>query len=104
MTVIAAPDYIDYAETYGSNGLAIVRVRIKIEVDSADLESVSLKVARFLSTGPSSVIEAVMSDRTLNGAVGDAIALNVEWPNHQEEPWIAYVPVQILVNKQGAKV
>lgn len=101
--------YIDYWGTLGANGVASVFVRLKIELDSsAGPKSVCIAMLDYLSVGtgnPVSVIDAVHSDRSLGGTCGPnaAAALTAEWDS-DTEPNVAWIPVQILLNKQNAQV
>lgn len=99
--------YVDYFGTMGPNGVASMFVRIKIELDSsAGPTSVCIAMLDYLSVGtgnPVSVIDAIHSDRSLGGVVGlnGAAALTAEWDS-DTDPGVAWIPVQILLNKQNA--
>jgi hypothetical protein len=104
LQVIPEGDYLGYFQSMGPDGSADMRVRIRIEVDAVDDESVFVKMCRYLAAGTgheSSVPNAVLVDRTLGGCVADAVPLIAEWPNPEAEPHVAYVPVQIILNKEG---
>jgi hypothetical protein len=107
VTVHSDPSgYISYWGTFGPNGDADILLRLKIEVDAGDLASVCIKIADYLSVGTdngSSIVDAVMADRTLGGVVGDCVILTAEWDT-ENEPFVAYLPVQIILRKVNAEV
>ena len=107
VTVHSDPSgYISYWGTFGPNGDADILLRLKIEVDAADVESMCIKIADYLSVGTgndSSIVDAVMADRTLGGVVGDCVILTAEWDT-ENEPFVAYLPVQIILRKVNAEV
>ena len=106
VTVHSDPEYISYWGTFGPNGDADLKLRIVIEVDAGDLTSICLKIADYLSVGTgngSSIVDAVMGDRTLGGVVGDCVVLTAEWDS-ENEPAKAVLPVQIILRKVNAEV
>lgn len=93
-----------YFETFGTAGYADINVRLKIEVDAIETESVGIKIASYLSVGTSngsSVVDAIRSDKTLGGVVDDCLPYDVEWS--PDEYWTAYINVRILAKKTGAQ-
>lgn len=108
ITVHSDPStHIDYWETLGSNGVESMFLRLKIELDAGEPESVCLAMCAYLGIGTgngSSVIDAVHSDRSLGGVIGaNGIAcLTAEWDD-DSDPYTAWVPVQILLTKQNAR-
>lgn len=98
--------YLAYIGTFGPNGEADLMLRLKLEVDAGDVESMCIKVAAYLSVGTgngSSIPDAVMFDKTLGGVVGDCVTLTAEWDS-DGDPGVAWIPVQIILSKQNAKV
>ncbi len=106
VTVHSDPEYISYWGTFGPNGDADIKLRLVLEVDAGDMTSICLKMADYLSAGTgneSSVVDAVMADRTLGGVVGDCVVLNAEWDS-ENEPQKAVLPVLIILRKVNAEV
>ena len=97
-------DYISYFETSGPAGLGDVRLLVRLLLSSANAESEWLVACRLLSAGTgfvSSIIDAVMADRTLGGAVADTFIGNARW---DPDDGAIEIPVAIQLNKQGAQV
>ena len=102
ITVDFAPDYLDYWETFGPNGIAAVRFVLRIEPAGTLLESSAIALDDYLSCGTgngSSVIDAVMSDVTL-GLTG----CNVHITGVTVDPVTATaeLAVEVNINKVGA--
>lgn len=105
ITVEPYGQYLDYFGTFGPNGNADMMVRLRIELMAGDLESVCIKMCDYLSVGTgntSSVVDAIMFDRTLAGFVEDCVALTVEWS--ADDLTTAFIPVGIILKKQNAEV
>lgn len=106
ITVYPDPNgYISYHDTMGPNGYASVMVRLKLEVDS-DSESMFIKITDYLSVGTgftSSIHDAVMADHTLGGVVTECVVLTAEW-DAENDPDVAWLPVQIILPKVNARV
>lgn len=97
--------YLDYWKTFGPNGNTDLMLRLKLEV-RADDESVFIKIADYLSAGTgfdSSIMDAVMADRTLGGTVEDAVVLEAYW-DAENDPSVAWLTVSIILKKQNAEV
>jgi hypothetical protein len=102
-----AGEYIDYWKTMGPNGNADMMLRLKVEVDSESSEAVAVKICDYLSVGTghtSSIVDAVMADRTLGGTVEDALVLSAEWVDPDSSRGVAWLPVSIILKKQNAEV
>jgi hypothetical protein len=98
--------YLAYFGTMGPDGEADLMLRLKIEVEAVDVESVCLKMCAYLGivTGNgSSVPDAIHVDRTLGGTVADCVALTAEWDS-DGDPRTAWVPLRIILHKQNAEV
>ena len=96
-------DYISFFETSGPTGLADVQLVIRIFLSAANPETEWLQVCRLLSAGTgfdSSIVDAVMADRTLGGAVADTFIGDARW---EPDDGAIDVPVQIQLNKVGAQ-
>ena len=100
--------YVGYFATFGANGRADVLLEVRVEVVGNDAETVFKKITRALSAGSahgSSVVDAVMSDRTLDGTVEDCKAMQGEWSVDEGGlSAMGVVPVEIVVSKSGAQV
>ena len=97
-------DYVTYYETSGSAGLADVQLLVRVFLSGNNIETEWLTAMRLLSAGTghsSSIVDAIMSDRTLGGVVADAFAGSARY--NPEEGTIE-IPVDIQLNKQGAQV
>jgi hypothetical protein len=104
-------EWINYIETFGANGTAIMMVELVIDFDSIDDESEFALLSDLASCGtsggtgaPSSLFDAVHSDRSLGGAVQDAIVLTASWSADPSVPLQARLPVQIILSKVQAEV
>ena len=96
-------DYISYFETSGPGGLSDVNVLIRVFLSGANAESEWLVMCRLLNAGTghaSSIVDAVMTDRTLGGVVADTFLGNARW--NPEEGSID-IPAGIQTNKIGAQ-
>lgn len=103
-TIQVWPDsqYVSYNETSGSEGLADVNVLVRVFLAGANIETEWIEAAQLLSAGTghgSSIIDAIMTDRSLGGVVADAFAGTSRW---NPEDGSIDVPVLIQVNKIGA--
>lgn len=99
-----AEDYITYFETSGPEGLAVVRLVVKIYLAAANSETEWMEMARLLSAGTghtSSVIAALMADHTLGSVVTTSFVGDASW-NPQDGT--VDIPVEVRVNKIGGPV
>lgn len=103
-----ASPYAGYFASFGANGRADVLLEVRVFVDGSNAESVFKKITRALSVGTahgSSVVDAIMSDRTIDGTVEDVKAMQAEWtviPGGLAAEGV--IPVEIVVSKSGAQV
>jgi hypothetical protein len=98
-------DYIQYFATFGSGGVAEIRLRLRVEVATADAETTFIQLTDVLSTGTgetSSIPDAINTDKTLGGVVRAATVLAAEWPADDALGNVAWVPVRVVLNKSGA--
>ena len=105
ITVLTDSPYIDYWDTFGPNGKAVMKLRLRLDVEG-DPESMAIQICAYLSIGTgntSSIADAVHLDKTLGGLVEQCIVLSAEFPN-DSEPGVAWVPVQIILGKTLAVV
>ena len=100
-------DYLAYFATFGADGLTDLQIRIRVELDALDDESLFVKMARFLSSGadfPSSIPDAIMQDPTIGGLVQNCVPLSAQWGIDGDlGPAVAFVPLSIIVKKSGAE-
>lgn len=97
-------EYVNYYITAGPTGVADMSLTIRVFLSGANAESEWLTVARLLSSGTghgSSLIDAVMGDRSLSDVVDDIVSLSSTW---NPEDGSIDIPVLIQVRKQGAPV
>ena len=94
--------YVDpYGESDDDEGMARVRLRLKVDIDTADGETAFNYMSELLTwDGPSSLRAAVMDDRTLRGVVDDVVVGPHTWETDDDnEAQTAWVPVDIFVQK-----
>lgn len=106
ITVYPPSGSLNYWQTFGPNGAAALTLRLKLEVDSDDTESIGIKICDYLGVGTgntSSIIDAVMADRTIGGTVEDAAILTAEWGDPDVDPGVAWLDVQVILKKQNAE-
>lgn len=100
--------YVDYAGTFGADGLGDIQLEIHVAFPTANGETTFKVMTRLLSVGTgfsSSIADAVMADRTLGGVVQDCVALEAQWDIDPDAlGQIATIPVRIIAKKQGAEV
>lgn len=105
LTVVPARSpYVDYFESFGPFGRVTLRLRVLVEANAANDESVFAQVCQFLAVGPgagSSIAEAILADTTLGGVVDSAVPMSGEWAA-PGQPWLAWVDVDVIAQKQGA--
>lgn len=97
-------DYVDYWQSFGSSGIAVVRLSVVIVPGKAD-ESARIRLDDFLSAGTgngSSVVDAVVADPTLGGVVRTVQVGAVSVSDGDGGP-VAVIPVTVYVGKIGAQ-
>ena len=103
-----AAAYVAYFGTMGPNGDADILLDVDIEVATAQPASAGIAMDDYLSAGTgntSSVIDAIHSDRTVAGTVGDCVCLTADAPVERDDGvLVGTVHVQIIVRKQNAEV
>lgn len=108
VVIRAADDYIAYFGTMGPNGVSDILLDVDVEVAAAQSASAYIAMDDYLSAGTgndSSVVDAIHSDRTLGGVVGDCICLTADGPTERDDGvLVGTVHVQIIVAKQNAEV
>lgn len=95
-------DYVDYWLTFGSAGLAAVRLVLVLEPGGNDPVSAGIALDDYLSAGTgngSSVIDAVLADRTLGLAGCDCVITSA---TVDATTVTARLSVSVTVNKIGA--
>ena len=106
ITIYPGTPYLDFFSTFGPNGTADMKLRVKIEVDG-DAESCAIKLCAYLGIGDtntSSVPDAINTPpRTLGGLVADCVALTAEW-DAEAATGTAWVDVLIYLSKTNARV
>ncbi len=94
--------WVNYFDTSGADGVADVNLVIEVYQSRGNAESEHIERTQLASAGvgfSSSIVDAVMVDRSLNGAVADAVTLNV---SVDPQNGTISIPVAIMVNKIGA--
>jgi len=97
-------DYVDYWQSFGASGIAVVRLSVVIVPGKAD-ESARIRLDDFLSAGTgngSSVVDAVVADPTLGGVVRTVQVGAVSVSDGDGGP-VAVIPVTVFVGKIGAQ-
>jgi len=95
--------YVNYFATSGPDGLSDVNLVIEVFLSGANPETEHLQRARLLSSGTgfgSSIVDAVMRDRSLGGTVDDAVTLTA---SVSPEDGTISIPVAIQAKKVGAE-
>ena len=95
-------DYVDYWLTFGSAGLAAVRLVLVLEPGGNDPVSAAIALDDYLSAGTgngSSVIDAVLADRTLGLAGCDCVITSAQV---DATTVTARLSVSVTINKIGA--
>ena len=95
-------DYVDYWLTFGAAGLAAVRMVLVLEPGGNDPVSAGIALDDYLSAGTgngSSVIDAVLADRTLGLAGCDCVITSA---TVDATTVTARLSVSVTVNKIGA--
>lgn len=106
VSVLPEPDFMSYGRTFGSAGVAELRLRVRVEAPGESAESSFVQMCRFLSVGTghgSSIPDAIMIDKTLDGVVQDCTVGDAEYPDPDELPWTADVTVRVMTKKIGAQ-
>jgi len=104
-------EYVSPWETMSGTGIVAVGLRLVMTI-GGDWETDFLQITRALSIGTdngTSLVDAVMSDKTLGGLVETMIAARPDspmtWtPGNADALTTAEVPVVVYVRKEGAKV
>lgn len=107
--VKAAAEHIAYIGTFGADGVGDMMLELVVQFNATDDESEVRRLCELQSAGtdmPSSLFDAVHSDRTLGGVVSDAVLLTADQvvEGDPEVPTSMVVPVRIVFTKSGAKV
>jgi hypothetical protein len=105
ITIWADPDYVDPWQSFGANGLALVRLMLRLDPRvGTDIPSAHRRRDDFLSIGvgnPSSILDALMVDTTLGltGCNVHGAAITVD-----DTDITAEIVVEIRIYKVGAEV
>lgn len=94
---------VGYFGTFGPDGESDVlgRLRLEIGVLPMTAENAAIKLSAYLdTTQPSSIVNAVMADKTLGGTVDECVVLSATVLS----PYEAEFPFSIILSKQGANV
>lgn len=92
--------------TFGPNGNADLMFQLRVDVTAQDMPSMSIKIDRYLGVGDgnnSSIVDAVMADRTLAGTVGSCAVLSAVVGDPDTAPGTAQLDVSIILSKQNAE-
>lgn len=90
--------YVSYYETFGTQGLADVRLILVIDAGTRTIDA-QIALDDYLGIGtPRSIVSAIEADRTLGGVVQSCVALKADGPSF-EGGLIARIPVEILAKK-----
>jgi len=100
-------EFISYFETFGSGGRSDVRAIIRIYTTTANAKTELKQVSDLLSTGTgegSSIIDAILADKTLDGNVETVNVLNARATvDQQSGAVIPELPIEIVLTKTGAQ-
>lgn len=94
-------------ETMSSGGFAKVLLDLVLTVNHADPDSAEIAMDDFMSVGsafPSSIIDAVQSDRTLGGVVSTCKVLDpIPAADDVDGGYQQVIPLELMVKKVGAQ-
>lgn len=101
--------WINYWDTFGPDGIAIMHVTIRATLEGLADEDVALRAWRLASTGLSqaaaaqalSIPDAIHADKTLGGTVQTIIVGEVTW---NEDTAVLEWPARIVLKKNTATV
>ena len=102
-----ASDYVGYFTTFGENGLADVQFEIEIQTTGRVIDA-QMALDDWLSVGSgatSSLVDALMADVTLGGAVQTCRLLSAGgYPDVElsDGPLSVRLPLEVTINKIGA--
>lgn len=102
MVLPATGDAVSYFKTFSSVGLAELRLDLHIYTTSADPVSAQIAIDDYLSAGganQSSVLDAILADMTLGGAVETCVPLTAIYGPLGADPASAVIPLQIILRK-----
>lgn len=103
----AAGTYVGYWGTFGANGTADVMVRLRLEVAHGDAATAGDMVTRLLSVGSgesASIVDAIVADPTLGGAVETVRVMSAEWDvDDDTHNHVAWVNCEVVLRKSGAQ-
>lgn len=92
--------YVDYWQSFGSNGLGQINLQLRVTTASADTESEQILMDRLLSAGTlddQSIFAALSTDDNVGGAVGNCVVLVVDSPTEDKDGhYSALIRVQVL--------
>lgn len=99
-------DYITYWETMSDSGVASVRFVIRIYAAARYVDA-QMAVDAYLSAGSgftSSIVNAILADKTLGGTVETCRLLEARGlvPDEVTGGWVADVPIEIYARKVAA--
>lgn len=98
----AQGEAVGYFKTFGDGGLGDLRLDLHIYTTADDPVSAQIALDDYLSIGgdnQSSVVDAILTDRTLGGAVQDCVPLVAIYGPLGANPATAVVPLQIIFRK-----
>ena len=99
-------DWINYATTFGTDGLVDVQLVVRLVLDTANQQTALTQLSDFCSVGlgtPSSIPDAIMNNRTLSEVVQDCVVLEARWVEDSDTlGQIVEFPLRIIARKQGS--
>ena len=100
----AQGEAVGYFKTFGDGGLGDLRLDLHIYTTAADPVSAQIALDDYLSIGgdnQSSVVDAILVDRTLGGVVEDCVPLVAIYGPLGANPATAVIPLQIIFRKDA---
>ena len=97
-------EFVSYFRTFTAQGLSELRFELHIWTVGTDATSAQRAIDDYLSAGgdnQSSVLDAVMTDPTLNGVVESCVPLTALRGPMGPDPQRAIVPLQVIVRKDA---
>lgn len=102
----ASGDDINFAATFGADGLMVFPLQVEIRTNAADGESAEKAMDLFLNAGTgatNSVFAALWSDMTFGGTVGNGTALTCSVPQQRTDGTTTYWSATFTLNIYSRK-
>ena len=99
-------EFISYFESFGPNGYGNIRFDLDIYAGALEDSSAGRVLDRYLTAGsahPSSVVDALLADKTLGGVATTLNVLNARGYRKFKDGVMATIPVDVAAKKVSAQ-